>query len=133
MVEPKVDVLRPSPLTLSPEEIDEIEAGMAAGTLPPDYLDRCDDAREANVFGRDHKKDRQGNPIEQGIGSAANQTANSLAAYNKYCNPNNPKAVDPDPNFEENFKRMKAELAACNEIRAAARAAGVSRRKRGRR
>lgn len=130
MVETKIDIVRPSPLMLSQEEVDEIEAKMAAGALPPDYLDRCDDAREANVFGHDHKKDRQGNPVEQGIGAPGNQTANSLAAYRKYCNPANPKAADPDQNYVENLKRMQEELAACNETRAAAQPA---RRKRGRR
>lgn len=130
MVETKVDVLRPTPLSLSQKEIDEIEEQIAGGQLPSDYLDRCDDAREANVFGHDHKKDKRGNPIEQGIGSAANQTANSLAAYRKYCNPENPKAADPDPHYADNLKRMQAELEACNAER---KLANDGRRKRGRR
>lgn len=119
MVEAVIDPIRMPTLTLSEKELDDIEAMMAEGRLPPDFLERHFVAVENNVFGADHKKDKKGNPIEQGIGSAGNQTANSIKAYKKYCDPSNPKAADPDPNFAVNLKRMEAELAAANEVRAA--------------
>lgn len=37
-------------------------------------------AEEKNVFGHDVKHDRQGRPIEQGIGSASQPSANHFAA-----------------------------------------------------
>jgi hypothetical protein len=126
MVDTPINASNIPTINLTMEEISKIEADMATGKLPPDFLDRHYDAVEANVFGFDHRKDRHGNPIEQGIGSSGNQTANSLAAYKKYCNPNNPKAVDPDPNFDENLKRMMAELAKSD----AARAARMPKRRR---
>lgn len=127
MVETKVDVLRPPSITLSQKELDEIDAQMAAGVLPPDYLDRHLDAVEANVFGHDHKKDRHGDPIEQGIGSPGNQTQNSVNAYRKYAKY---EMGFSEAQFAENLKRMEGELAASNEARAAA---GTVRRRRGKR
>jgi hypothetical protein len=38
-----------------------------------------------DVFGVDHKTDRNGQPIEQGLGSASQPTRQSVEAYRKYC------------------------------------------------
>jgi hypothetical protein len=51
-----------------------------------------------NVFGFDHKTDRQGKPIEQGVGSPGNQSRNSIEACKKYCS--------HEPDFERNLARM---------------------------
>jgi hypothetical protein len=64
---------------------------------------------------RPHKLDRSGKPIEQGVGSANNQSANSIAAFEKYCS--------HQPDFERELARMKKELAASNERRASERGA----------
>ncbi len=111
MVDTPADPLRPPTITQTPQEIDQMYDLIEQGKLPKDYVDRHFEAVRLNVFGHDAKKVK-GQYQEQGIGSATNQTANSLAAYKKYCDPSNPKAPDPDPNFVENYKRMEAELKA---------------------
>jgi hypothetical protein len=94
-------------------------------------LDRLDDApveirkrilREArditnnNVFGVGHKKDRQGNPQEQGLGSFANPTQQSIEAYVK--DQTQRRAV-PEDGYEANLKAMRARLAEVNATRRA--------------
>ena len=118
MVDSVIDPIRVPTINLSQAEMDEIEQLMNAGQLAPDFLERYHEAVEKNVFGFDHKKDEQGNPIEQGVGSAGNQTMNSINAYRKYAK------YEPGFNEKEflaNVERMKAELTACNKVRAAAR------------
>ncbi|MGA8319508.1 MAG: hypothetical protein WB774_01485 [Xanthobacteraceae bacterium] len=56
------------------------------------------------VFGVDYKTDKRGEPIEQGKGSAAQPTQQSIDAYAKYCR--------HEDGFAENLKNMKAALAA---------------------
>jgi hypothetical protein len=56
-----------------------------------------------NVFGVDHKVDRLGRPIEQGRGSAKNQTVQSVEAYRRYGK--------DEPDFKEHLARMEKELA----------------------
>jgi hypothetical protein len=128
MVDTVIDPIRMPTITLSQAEMDEIEAQMAVGALPADFLERYDAAVESNVFGHDHRKDKHGNPIEQGRGSAGNQTQQSVDAYIKFGRPA-PGASDAEvKEFDDNLKRMRAELEACSEARAAA---GTVRRKRG--
>lgn len=115
MVSTTVDPIRMPTVTLSQSEMEEIEGLIEAGQLPKDFLDRYFDAVENNVFGVDHKKDRHGNPVEQGIGSPGNMTQNSINAYKRYAK------YDPDfdeAKFAENIKRMEADLKASNERRA---------------
>lgn len=79
-----------------------------------------------DVFGFDHRTDKEGNPIEQGQGAPGNQTRQSIEAYKKYCDPGNPKATTPEVSkeaFDANLKRMEAELAKSDARRRAARAA----------
>jgi hypothetical protein len=121
MVETVIDPIRMPTVTLLQTEMDEIEDLMAQGQLPPDWLERYHVAVAANVFGADHKKDKHGNPIEQGRGAAANMTSQSVEAYKKWGK--------DEPGYAENLKRMEAQLAACNEVRAAG---GDARRERAR-
>jgi hypothetical protein len=109
-----IDATRVPTINLNREEIAEIEIKMAEGKLPKDYLDRHFDAVDANVHGWDAPKDRNGFRLEQGLGSPNNQTANSIAAFVKY---HGPDAVEPDPNFAENLKKMQAQLAKSDEVR----------------
>ena len=125
MVDTVLDPIRMPIITLSQAELDEIETAISAGQLPADFLDRYYAAVQKNVFGQDHRTDRHGNPIEQGIGSAGNQTANSIKAYKKYGKYEDDYTPEQ---FAANVKRMEAELAACNEARAAA---GAGARRRG--
>jgi hypothetical protein len=118
MVETVIDPIRMPTVTLSQAELDEIDQLILAGQLPPDWIARYYAAVRANVFGHDHKTDRHGEPIEQGRGSAGNQTQQSLDAFKKFCS--------SEPNFSEHLALMEKQLAACNELRAEA---GAARRK----
>jgi hypothetical protein len=104
-------------VTKTQDELNEMRAEIAAGTLPPDAIKKYREEEDRNVFGHDAKKRRDGTYEEQGVGSAKNQSANSIAAYRKYCS--------HEPRFEENLARMERELAATNERRAAER--GIDR------
>jgi hypothetical protein len=117
MVTAVLDPIRMPTVTLSEEELETYTVMIEQGQLPADWLDRYEEGVKKNVFGHDYKTDRNGNPIEQGLGSANNQTANSIAAYKKYCNPENPKAADPDPNFERNLAQMQKQFAETEERR----------------
>ncbi len=128
-METPIDPIRVPTITLSQAEIEEIEAEMAAGQLPPDFLDRHYAAVDANVFGHDHKKDKHGNPIEQGFGAPGNQTRNSINAFKRYAKYD---ADYSEATFKETLQRMEAELAASDKLRAEVRAAaGAARRTQG--
>lgn len=79
-------------------------------------LKEARDITNRNVFGEGHKKDRKGNPIEQGLGSHANPTAQSIAAYKKYCGPSkeNPNGED---GYREHLAAMEKRLTEFNEER----------------
>lgn len=74
----------------------------------------------ADVFGADHKTAKDGTPIEQGIGAPGNMTAASLEAYIK--NQTERRKGGPEPGFDDNVKRMEAQLKECNARRRAERA-----------
>jgi hypothetical protein len=98
-------------VTLTSQELDEMKAKVAAGELPPDAVKQHFDVEARNVYGHDAVKTRNGY-IEQGYGSAKNQTRNSIEAYRKYCS--------HEPDYERNLARMEAELKAANDRRRAA-------------
>jgi hypothetical protein len=116
--------LHPTPLVLTPEDVEWIDGLIAQGQLPPDWFERCDEARAKNVFGHDHKVDRQGQPIEQGVGSEGNVTANHVASYEKWGK--------DDPDYERHLARLKKLLAEQQPKREAAAIAAreVERAKR---
>jgi hypothetical protein len=125
MVDTVLDPIRMPVVSLSQAEMDEIHDLIAKGQLSSDFLDRHHAAVRANVFGHDHKTDRDGNPIEQGLGSAINQTRNSINAYRRYAK------YEPDytvEGFNAAIKRMEAELKVANEIKAARAKAEPRRR-----
>lgn len=126
-METVIDPIRMPTVTLSQKEMDDIEELMATGALSPDFLERYHAAVANNVFGADHKRDKFGDPIEQGIGSAGNQTRNSINAYKKFAK------YDPDytpEKFAATVKKMEADLAASNDTRKAAAAAAAGRNRR---
>jgi hypothetical protein len=116
MVTAVLDPIKVPTVTLSQAEIEEIEDQIALGNLPADWLERHFEAVKQNVFGVDYKTDAKGNPIEQGKGSAMNQTRQSVDAYRKW----GVNEID----YERHLKRMEAELAKCDERR---RAEGAGR------
>lgn len=83
MVSTVIDPVKVPIITLSEEEIEEIKGQIAAGALPSDYLMRYREAVAKNVFGHDAQRDRDGNWIEQGLGSKGHETANHFAALKK--------------------------------------------------
>jgi hypothetical protein len=115
MVTTPIDPIRIPTINQSPAEIAEIEAEIAAGQLPKDYLKRHIDLVDANVFGADAPKDRNGWRLEQGLGSPGNMTQQSIDAYIK--NQTERRAGGPEAGFEENLKRMRSELAACEKAK----------------
>jgi hypothetical protein len=74
---------------------------MSPAELKQYYLDE-----EKAVFGHDVKHDRDGDPIEQGLGSPDHPTHQSVQAYKKY-------GID-ETDYAENLKRLEDELAAYN-------------------
>jgi hypothetical protein len=99
-------------VTLTATELDEMKAKVAAGELPVDAVKQHFDAEDRNVYGHDAKRRRDGSYIEQGVGSAGNQSRNSIEAYKKYCS--------HEPDFEKTVARMEKELAETNARRRAA-------------
>ena len=63
-----------------------------------------------SVFGDNHKKDANGMPIEQGVGSPGNQTRHSLDSFKKYNDMTQPANI-------EALARMEKELAVCEARR----------------
>jgi hypothetical protein len=124
MVESVVDPVKVPTITLSQAELDDIRDLMAAGQLPEDYLQRHHEAVRANVFGHDYKTDAQGEPLEQGFGSAGNQTQNSINAYKKYAKY---ESDFSEEKYNATLKRMESELATSDKRRAAERAAAAKK------
>ena len=58
---------------------------------------------EEDVFGVGFKRDRTGKPRERGVGSVIQPTAQSVAAFEKYCR--------NEPGYDDHLKKMKADLA----------------------
>jgi hypothetical protein len=99
------------------QKLDEI-AKLPAGA--PSSLRRQirQDAQEQvyrDVFGSDHKKDRHGRPIEQGLGSHVNPSRQSIEAYKKFGK--------DEPDFGKNLARMEERLAEVQAQRAKSRPA----------
>jgi hypothetical protein len=99
-------------VTLTNDELTEMRMKVQSGELPPDAIKRHYEDERRNVFGHDHKV-RNGKPVEQGYGSAQNQTKNSVEAYKKYHS--------ADVDYEKTLARLEKELAESNARRAAER------------
>jgi hypothetical protein len=51
--------------------------------LPPEEREKYHAVQAEYVFGSDHRKDRHGEPIEQGFGAPGHETGNHFAALRK--------------------------------------------------
>jgi hypothetical protein len=80
MVTTPIDPRRVPTINLSETELAEMQAEIDAGLLPPDFIERHLDAVDANVFGIDAPRDKNGCRMEQGRGSPRNQTQQSIDA-----------------------------------------------------
>lgn len=79
--------------------------------LPREVRRRLEDEAQRrvrnDVFGVDHRVDRKtGEPIEQGKGSWAQPTLQSIHAYKKYCGPSKDNPTG-EPKFAENLAMME--------------------------
>jgi hypothetical protein len=113
MVTSPIDPRRVPTINLSEDELAEMQAEIDAGILPPDFIERHLDAVDANVFGVDAPKDKNGHRQEQGRGSPGNQTKQSIDAYKKWGR--------EDLDFEKTCARMQKELIASDARRNAER------------
>jgi hypothetical protein len=109
MVTTPIDPRSVPTINLSETELAEMQAEIDAGLLPPDFIERHLDAVDANVFGIDAPKDKNGNRQEQGRGSSGNQTKQSIDAYKKWGR--------DEPDFERTVARMEKELVASDARR----------------
>jgi hypothetical protein len=92
---------------LKESEIADMRRRIAQGLLPPDAIEKHFEAERMAVFGENYKTDRDGNPIEQGKGSKAQPTLQSVEAYRKYGK--------SEPSYEQTLAQMQADLAAYQE------------------
>jgi hypothetical protein len=90
-------------VALRTDELDEMRKLIEAGKLPPNAIEQHYKDEEKHVFGFDFKRDAKGKPIEVGIGSAAQPSANSVAAYEIYG--------VKEPDYATHLARMRKELA----------------------
>jgi hypothetical protein len=102
-----LDPVRPPAQSLTDDELNEIAARIEAGELPADYLRRHKQAVRDNVFGVGHAVDKAGRPVEQGLGSAFQQTRQSIDAFKKYH--------ANDVNFERDLAVLEKQLLATEQ------------------
>jgi hypothetical protein len=114
----ELSTYKPPVVSLTQQEIDDMRDLIADGKIPRDAFEQYAAAVEKAVFGVDVKHDRNGNPIEQGIGSALHPTRNSIDAYKAHQLGNK---FGPEPGFNEYLAKMEADLAAYEAKRAAER------------
>jgi hypothetical protein len=73
-----------------------------------------------NTFGVDHKKDKNGKPIEQGVGSANNMSRQCITAYVAEQTTRRPGG--PEAGYEIALAKMEQQFAECEARRKAAQA-----------
>jgi hypothetical protein len=91
-------------VALRSDEIEEMKILMADGKLPPSALTDHFSQEEQRVFGTQFKRGADGVPIERGIGSASQPSANSVEAYRIYGR--------SEPDYAANLAKMEQALAA---------------------
>jgi hypothetical protein len=94
-------------------EIAEMQQLIDMGRLPRNAIDEHYENERKAVFGENYKTDRDGNPIEQGKGSKAQPTLQSVEAYRKYGK--------SESAYEQNLQQMERDLAAYTEAQQKAR------------
>lgn len=89
-------------------ELADMQRLIDQGLLPKDAIDQYYEDQRKATFGENYKEDRNGDPIEQGIGSKAHPSQSSIAAYIK--NQTERRHGGPEKGYEENLARMQNEL-----------------------
>ena len=85
-------------------ELADMQRQIDQGLLPRNAIEQYHLDEETAVFGEGFKRDAQGRPLEQGRGSPAQPTQQSVEAYRKYGK--------NEPNYTEHLAKMEAQLAA---------------------
>jgi phage repressor protein C with HTH and peptisase S24 domain len=96
----------------TPKELAEMQMLIDQGKLPRDAIEQYYENEFMAVYGENYKTDKNGEPIEQGIGSKSQPSPNSIAAYIK--TQTQYRKNGPEPGYDEHLARMEAELAAFN-------------------
>jgi hypothetical protein len=119
-------MIRIMPVNLSEAELEEMQALIDAGVLPPDHMERHFDAIDQAVHGVHAPIDpKTGKRIGIGLGSPTNQTQQSIDAFIRWCGPGKP---NEDPTFEKSLARMRRELEQSNARRKAEAAANPKKK-----
>jgi hypothetical protein len=96
------------------KELAEMQQLIDRGLLPRNAIEEHLENEKKAVFGEDYKTDpKTGQPIEQGKGSKAQPTLQSVEAYRKYG--------VKDAAYEANLHQMERDLAAYTEAQQKAR------------
>jgi hypothetical protein len=106
-------------VTKTIEEIEVMREQIATGKIPHNAIELYLKEEERQVFGVDVKHDKRGRPIEQGIGSAAQPSRNSIEAYKTF---QLTRRGGPEANYENFLAAMEASLAAYELKQKAAKA-----------
>ncbi len=96
----------------TPKELAEMQQLIDRGLLPKDAIEQYYENEFMAVFGENYKTDKNGDPIEQGIGSKSQPSASSIAAYVK--TQTQLRHGGPEKDYEDHLARMEADLAAYN-------------------
>lgn len=86
----------------TPKELAEMQSLIDQGRLPRNAIEEYYEDQRKATFGENYKTDPDGNPIEQGLGSHAQPTWQSVQAYKKYGK--------GEKDYEVNLERLQAEL-----------------------
>lgn len=78
-------------------------SGEDIANLTPAERKSYEDLQRRIVYGHDSKTDHDDNPIEQGLGSAAQPTRNSIEAYKRWHK--------SDPDYKGTLAAMEAQYA----------------------
>jgi hypothetical protein len=95
-------------VTLTSEELRELRAEHGDAAVREHFENET-----KNVFGANYQRDKNGKPIEQGVGSPEQPSKNSVDAYEKWHR--------DDVDFATRLAEMKAALAKYEARRAAER------------
>jgi hypothetical protein len=120
MVSTPVDALKPSPLCLTEQEIEDIYDLIDQNLVPANFFELCAEARRKAIFGENYRVDKLGRPVESGLGSSENQTTQSVSAFRKWC----VNEID----YEKTLARLERELVESDARRKAEAAAAPRRR-----
>lgn len=84
-------------VNLTPEEIQVMKDDERGGKLPPGTVAKHFKDEDERVFGAGFKRDSNGDPIEQGIGSPGNENVNHFRAMLQ----NEQRGINPKGTYDK--------------------------------